>query len=360
MTKSTHHYKKTFEGLEQVASKFWPSELSEIEANLSVIPLLISTQDQFISIISIDTPELENLFDIVGVSSLPANLFLKHLVILADFSGEMLSRVSNNFTKLFPQGRLNYLWKGMQKSYTFKALPHKKFTNNSLGIDGKKLIKHYPLDDLQRDAIALLLFGSAYSDNDQQEDEVQKVSETLAKCEIGGYLGKPEELTTFIKQRYIWVSQITRGAKSNSMGQLAQKFVADYLKDNLELPNIKIQSGGRLPGVTHTDTETGRLTSFDFIVTNTSKYVAIEISFQVTTNSVIERKSGQAKTRYEQIEQAGHRIAYVLDGAGNFERVAALRTLCSYSHCTVAFSRRELDVLCDFIQEYFLQTQSTE
>lgn len=51
MTKPTHHYKKTFEELEQVASKFWPSELSEIEANLSVIPLLLSTQDQFISII---------------------------------------------------------------------------------------------------------------------------------------------------------------------------------------------------------------------------------------------------------------------------------------------------------------------
>lgn len=138
MTKPTHHYKKTFEGLEQVASKFWPSELSEIEANLSVIPLLISTQAQFISIISIDTPELENLFDIVGVSSLPANLFLKHLVILADFSGEMLSRVSNNFTNLFPQGRLNYLWKGMQKSYTFKALPQK----NLLTIHLELMVKN--------------------------------------------------------------------------------------------------------------------------------------------------------------------------------------------------------------------------
>lgn len=189
------------------------------------------------------------------------------------------------------------------------ALPYKKFTNDSLGIDGKKLINQYPLDDIQKDAIALLLFGSAYSDN-QEENETQKVSETLARCEIGGYLGKPEELTIFIKQRYIWVSQITKGAKSNSMGQLAQKFVAEYLKDNLGLSNVKIQSGGRIPGVTHTDTETGRLTSFDFVVTNISKYVAIEISFQVTTNSVIERKSGQARTRYEQIEQAGHKIAY--------------------------------------------------
>ncbi|QFS47783.1 hypothetical protein [Nostoc sphaeroides] len=30
--------------------------------------------------------------------------------------------------------------------------------------------------------------------------------------------------------------------------------------------------------------------------------VGIEVSFQVTTNSVIERKAGQAKSRFEQIE----------------------------------------------------------
>lgn len=77
MTKPSRNYKRTFEELEQVASKFWPSELSEIEANLSVIPLLLRTQDQFISILSIDTPELESLFDIVGLSSLPANLYPK-------------------------------------------------------------------------------------------------------------------------------------------------------------------------------------------------------------------------------------------------------------------------------------------
>lgn len=92
------------------------------------------------------------------------------------------------------------------------------------------------------------------------------------------------------------------------------------------------------------------------VVTNTYKYLAIEVSFQVTTNSTIERKSGQAKTRYEQIEQAGHRIAYVLDGAGNFQRETALRVICSYSHCTVAFSHSELDILCNFIREYFSES----
>jgi len=88
-------------------------------------------------------------------------------------------------------------------------------------------------------------------------------------------------------------------------------------------------------------------------VTNGIKYVAIEVSFQVTTNSVIERKGGQAKSRYEQIESAGHKIAYVIDGAGNFERRSAVENICSYSHCTVAFSETELEVLCNFMKDFF-------
>jgi hypothetical protein len=347
MGKSKRAYNRTFEELEKVASKFWPSELSETEAKLSVIPLLLKTQDQFISIISVKARDLDKLFEIVEASTLPANLFLKHLVILADFGGEMLQRVSNEFKILFPDGKLNYYWQGEQRSYTFKALPTQKFSNKTLKIDGKELFIDHQLNDLQKDAITLLLFGSAYGDDNKE------ITSTLAKCEIGDYLGKPDELANFIKQRYIWVSRITGGAKANTLGQIAQNFVARYIESNLKLKNIKIKPGGRLPGVTHTDPTTGRLTPFDLVVTNSARYVAIEVSFQVTTNSTIERKAGQAKARYQQIEQAGHKIAYVIDGAGNFQRETAVRTICSHGHCTVAFSRSELIVLCDFLRNHF-------
>ena len=53
MERAELNYKKTFEELERAASKFWPSELSGIEAKLSILPLLLKTQDQFISIISV-------------------------------------------------------------------------------------------------------------------------------------------------------------------------------------------------------------------------------------------------------------------------------------------------------------------
>ena len=349
MAKDNRDYQRTFEELEKVASKFWPAELSELEAKLSVIPLLLETQDQFVSIISVKTPDLDGLFNILEASSLPANLFVKHLAILADFGGEPLQRVSREFEMLFPAARLSYYWHGKPHSYTFRGLPRLRFSNQSLHIDGRHLVQHRPLDDLKRDAIALLLFGSAYSADDQE------VATALAKCEIGDYLGKPDELADFIKQRYIWVSRITGGAKANNLGQLAQKFVAQYIEDNLGLDDMDVKSGGRLPGVTHTDPLTARETSFDLVVTNGVRYVAVEVSFQVTTNSTIERKAGQARSRYEQIEEARHRIAYVIDGAGNFQRETAMRTMLSHSHCSVAFSRGELGVLCDFLRGFFTE-----
>ncbi len=96
------NYRRTFTELEKVASKFWPLELSEKEAELSVIPILLETQDKFISILSVGASSIEKLFTIIESSDLPVNLFLKHLVILSDFSGEMLGRVSQEFTNLFP------------------------------------------------------------------------------------------------------------------------------------------------------------------------------------------------------------------------------------------------------------------
>ena len=343
------NFARTYEELQAAASMFWPVELSEREAKLSIVPLLLETQDQFASILSVDIRDLENLFDILEASRLPANLFLKHLVILADFGGEPLKRISkeHEFATLFPDGKLNYYWHGETRSYRFRVLPERSLSNPALHIDGKGLAADHELDDLKRDAIAILLYGSVYSGGAEQ------TALTLAKCQIGEYLGKPKQLSEFMKQRYIWVSRITGGAMANNLGQLAQKLVADYVNEHLGVENLSVQLNGRLPGVSHTDETTDRETSFDIIVFNGQKYCSLEVSFQVTTNSTFERKAGQARARYEQVSAAGHRIAYVLDGAGNFEREQAMRTILSHSHCSVAFTRSELDVLCTFLQQYF-------
>jgi hypothetical protein len=348
------NYRRTPEELREHASMFWPEELSKKEAELSVIPKLLETQDDFIAILAIRVPDLDRMFQIIDASSLAANLFLKHLVVLADFGGEPIQRVNNEFRSLFPSGELDYLWDGTQRTYRFTTLPVMgkrktdkpvKLDNEILGISGPQLLETRPLSNLIKDIIALILVGGA--------SVSEEVARKLVKCEISNYLGEPDKLEKFIKQRYIWVSRITGGAQANTLGQLAQNFVKEYLEANLNLSGITISRDAHLPNVRHTDPQTGRLTTFDLVVTNGVKYAAAEVSFQVTTNSTVERKGGQALSRYEQIQAAGHKIAYVIDGAGNFQRAAFLSNICAYSDCTIAFSRSELDVLCDFLRNYF-------
>lgn len=338
-------YQRSVEDLRTLASMFWPSELSKQEAELSVIPKLIETQDQFIAILSVSVSNLDAVFQIIECSSLPANIFLKHLLVSADFGGEMIQRLNNQFESIFPEKKLDYLWNNKNYSYSFQVLPVKgTLNNNKLGIDGKKILENKPLSPLYKDIIALVLFGGN-STNDT-------TAQILIKCEIGNYIGAIDKLQQFIKQRYIWVSRITAGSQSNSLGQITQNFVKQYLEENIDIPKVNIKANGNIPGISHT--EDNNLTTFDIVVYQANKYVGIEISFQVTTNSVIERKAGQAQSRFEQIERLGYKIAYVLDGAGNFQRENALKIICSYSHCTVAFSCEELDVLCRFLREYFL------
>ncbi len=341
-------YQRTVEELEKLASKFWPPALSEKEAELSIIPKLLETQKGFVAILGVPVPDIDGLIRVVNESAFPGNLFLKHLVVLADVGGEMLNRINAEFNVYFPDGTLTYLWpNGKQRErreYIFNSLPVRRLDNNRLGLTGKRLLQPGPLTLLQQDVMALLLLGAACTD--------ENVAAWLSKCELGEYIGQLEKLEKFIYQRYIWVSRITTGAQSNSLGQLAQQFVKEFVEEKLNVPEVICRSNAGIPGVQHTTDN--RLTNFDLVISNGDKYVAVEVCFQVTTNSVIERKAGQAQARYKQLQAKSYKIAYVLDGAGNFERQSALRTICTYSHCTVAFSTQELEFLCQFVRAYFL------
>ena len=166
-----------------------------------------------------------------------------------------------------------------------------------------------------RQLIAILLFAST-SDFSNQAG--------LDACEVGSLLGDETALKLFVKQRYIVVSRITGGAKANRLGQLAQTEVVDFLIEVLDDDyNIKRNGYIELKGY---DKKGG--IPFDIVVERNDKAVGIEISFQVTTNSTIERKSGQSADRMKLMHESGHKLAYVLDGAGNFQRSSAISTIC--------------------------------
>lgn len=336
------NYRRTPEQLRKHASLYWPSELAEREASTSIIPLLIGTQDKFVSLLTVSNSS-PSAWKITLTSSgdLYPNLFLKHLMVLADVGGEPLKRVRPALRGIFPKRKMTFTWGGSNHDYKFQEIIEtNRLDNTSLFIDGEGILQRKELSGKLEDVIMLLLFGAS---------ALEPVPDFIRdRCIIGNLIGNKTELESFVRQRYIWVSRITVGATSNRMGQLAQ----DYVKEMLEhsLPEWEFIRNGTLAGVSQTAGRTD--ISFDIVARSPSdKYVAIEVAFQFTTNSVIERKAGQAEGRHKMVRKLGHHIAYVLDGAGNFERIAALRTICQFSDCTVALTPSEIANLVQFLRD---------
>lgn len=331
-----------YEILQQNALNFWPIELSEKEKKASIIPQLIASQDKFISLLNIaDATPFSWKNTIEQSKSLPANLFLKHLMVLSDVGGERLERFKNELQNIFPTSAMSFVWEGNTYNYDFQTVHTRDAWNNkNLSVDGEHLHIHQTLTPLIEDVSMLLLFGSAaIADTLPQE--------ILDKCMLGTLLGKKDELDTFVRQRYIWVSRITGGATANTMGQLAQAYVIEHFKNALPHWDFSLK---HIPEISQNDGRTP--IGFDIVTCSPNgAYCAIEVSFQVTTNSTIERKAGQERGRYHQLHEHGHFIAYVIDGAGNFKRKSALSTIMRYSDCTVTFQSQELHKLVQFLTE---------
>lgn len=327
--------------LENNALKFWPIEIAAQERSSSIIPRLIETQDKFISLLNIADANPFAWKDVLLYSqTLSANLFLKHLIVLSDIGGEMLMRFKHELPNVFKDNKLQFVWQNKNFAYEFQTLNGKKNWNNTnLLVDGESISQNSDLLPIIEDVCNLLLFGGLSTLPNVPPDIIEK-------CNIGLLLGKKDELTKFVKQRYIWVSRITGGATANRLGQIAQNYVIDYLKN--KLPNWKINEE-QLPNVSQNERTT---LSVDIVAKSPKgQFCGIEVSFQVTTNSTIERKAGQAQTRHELLHKHNHKIAYVIDGAGNFERQSALMSICQFSDCTVSFKDIELNKLVKFLKD---------
>ena len=331
---------RSIENLEQNAIKFWPAEIAVQEKDISIIPKLIETQDKFISLLNIsDANPFIWKQTLLSTKSMSGNIFLKHLMVLSDIGGESLMRFKKELPLIFGEF-LTFNWEGQTFSYKFQTLTsNKSWSNKNLYVDGNGLSKEVSLTPMMEDICMLLLFGGATITNKELPVDI------INKCMIGSLLGKTTELELFVKQRYIWVSRITGGATANTLGQLAQIYVKRYLEE--KLPEWRINKD-HLPDVSQNERTT---LSVDVVAKSPKgSYCAVEVSFQVTTNSTIERKAGQAQSRQELLHSKGYKIAYVIDGAGNFARQSALKTICQYSDCTVSFRDSELDKLIEFLK----------
>ena len=129
------------------------------------------------------------------------------------------------------------------------------------------------------------------------------------------YILPGRNLDAYVRQHYLRISRQITGADANALGQIAQSYVLEKLKQILG-DSWQFERDSSIPGISHTGGETD--TTFDIVgISPGGRFFAIEVSFQVTTNNTIERKAGQAQARYKLLHRHKHAIAYVIDGAGN-------------------------------------------
>jgi hypothetical protein len=350
------NYKRTLKELENLASLWWPISLRKEAEKTSFISLLENSQDTFFSIFK-ETDfkrNPEGIFDVMKRKHFPVNLFLKHLLVISDFGGEPMQRFHNFFNKFFPDRKLKYNIDGKSFEYKFQKLPVMKRNSDEMTKLNNKLmsveidmIKDHPIYEVKpilKDVLMLLLYGYV--------SEEPKVSYIFAGCNVVQYFleNRLDDFELFLKRRYIAVSTIIRGSLANDLGYAAQNYVVGYLSAKLGKEYL-VRSNGKMPGVTENNGTSD--VTFDILVNKIGmdKYFGIELSFQVTTNSTVERKGKLAANLLDLVHEKGNFAGYIIDGAGNFQRNTANEDLCSASDCNVAYSDSEFDILVKFILE---------
>lgn len=335
-------YNRTLSELEVHASLHWTKELMHAASKETLLYDLLVTQEEFISVLKVanKTP-LSWKMVLLESEKLTLPLFAKHLMVLCDLGGETLNKILP-ISNYFPDGHIHFNYNGNMETYCFqKIFEVKSLTNSSLKLT-KATINSAPKEELLTDVIMILLYGSLAED-------ALLPTEYRTKTTIGSMLGNVEELNAFLKENYIRVSTQIKGAHSNALGHFAQNYVAKLLA--LYLPDDWVVSlEGSLSGVSHTGKGE---TNFDITAISPNQVeFGIEVSFQVTTNSVIERKARDSSALQERANALGHHICYVIDGAGNINvRKKAVETICSHSDCTVALTDSEIKVLSQYLLE---------
>lgn len=332
---------RSIDQIEEQAVKWWPRDLSRDPRS---IQLLVDSQDKFLSLIKVSRNEPQSFLRLIQESDLAANHVLKHLCLLADYGGERIKRLAKEFKELFPAGELQYSYEGRSGRWKFSddicSRPESLLSNPALGLDGEGMLTPKPSSPAIEDLIVILCYAG-FSTN--------TVNGAFESATISQYFGKPSAVELFVRTRYIYVSKITSGELTNARGQAAQQYAADELRELLGTGFI-VDVNGKIPLKDHKQNKNGL--PFDLVVKRkgVDRFVGIEVSFQVTTNSVVERKAREAPAMLKNMRAAGHYVAYIVDGVGNFQRRNAWKTITENSDFSCAFKLSEFKLLSEFIK----------
>jgi hypothetical protein len=180
-------YRRRPEDLKVRASLYWPQELREQAVSTQVMTRLLETHETFVSILKVADASPTSWKQVLSGSSLAPNLFLKHLMILADVSGEILKRVTP-----LKQSVMQYAWQGTNYDYEFQSISQRDISSSLLRVDTKHLLKRTELQPMMKDIVMLILHGGA-SLNVDLPNELQE------RCVLGGVLGNHEAIECFVR-----------------------------------------------------------------------------------------------------------------------------------------------------------------
>lgn len=331
----------TFEELRKQAVNWWPAEIVKEVAASSPSVLLEKTHEEFCQAL-VTLPDSPN--EIRGKLKdlrMAQNLFLKHLVVLADVGGERIQRLSSEKASVFSTSRsggfLSVSVGGKHFDITIdRFMTERRVDNKKLFLDGDGLQNQIVNSRLIEDMSLIILFG-AFSINED-------AAEVLSRCDLFKFVGDIDLLESTLRRRYIEVSRVVTGGTANSQGQILQRQVASRLRSKLGSdysiePSVQQEISGRK----HTS---------DILIRRGGRSVAIEVSFQETTNSTIERKANSAAARRADLNSISTASCYVIDGAGNFRRESAVRKIIADSDLVVNFSDDSTDSLVAFIRNW--------
>lgn len=327
---------------------FWTTEISSTPSEAPLFKNLRDTRAAFISILIESEPNnlIRNLLSpsplLTPSSQLTRKLAIKHAMLATDASAEILDRAKSYiaFKKIktlhskIDDYKIEYRIKRLGTLFT------KRLTNKEiLSADGSLL----------SDLFYIICFGSTTT---EFADFL-----TFKRFRLAELCGRSEAIQKHFQELYLRVSRQLTQLSAQSKGDFLNDFVKTYLDACFAgNPSIRWVESRRVPGIGDRRAKSLGGEQFDLVyaITPATKgkvsYVAIEVAFQETTNSTMERKARQASLLFEHFSRMGYSLCFVVDGAGFLSaRLKALRDIIQNSHFRVTLKREELSTLCQFI-----------
>jgi len=323
------------------AEMWWPAEIRREVASQSFADTMIATYPLFRRLL-VQSENINQLVDNIRTTnndnSLPANVMLRHCMLFTDLGWEAIYKwFGDSYEQMFPGG-----------AYTVNEVQRQipKIIKSRVRIETRYITSAFENDlseaHLQQiiSLVTLLFFGS------------QLPLEQLSRCNMAVYF--QDDGTLFDADcsiKYITVSRQTGGAAAAIGGSVLENTVAiepiqEHLAQNFPDLNLAYRKSYEF-------IRNQSLTSDQWIINlDNQRAVALEVSFQETTNSTIERKRTDAQNR-QALFPENIASVFVLDGVGTLEhRHNAVQDIIDFSNYVVTARRGQVLLLANWIGNF--------